>query len=604
MRSLLTEIIPERLGPTTTDFPDAQYQNEAAGILPTPLIQQLMSNYHYSILKQLHEAGITINNQTDNITDNQAWDAFLVNTKKLIEKNIPGLSALAPKIESGATRVDSIMPDFIRADGAALAFDILAATTNLKLSINNTPFVVDADINTTGITAAPSANNTAQIDDINMSNDLYAGEDDTVITIDVAGSEITSRIGQIAAFRTGTGEIFQAYIKSATELVSAYRGFYFDDNGDPIVRGNLSDNDTITLMLIGWVFIENDGATVDVAYTTPTTSYSAPSAPATNDYWYDITNQAWKKWSGSTWEISNNLLVGQIISDDTNTIASRCSDLTLPFDSTNTIEVEIDTTSVVNSKNISNKINIYGKAVIIADQKIFWDISTDMESGYGESSSTVYYLYISNNGNTIISPLKPYERLDLSGFYHPYETYRCIGMVYNNAASDFSIVDETSFNPCVKHKKCYIKDVKPSGTDGQFFALGWNILDLNTKSGDGDFASLATNQVTVLPGWYKLQIDATNYVDTTTTPAYARTALYDVSSGLYSDEILSNSVLHRVASGLNSTVHMVAKGIIKLTKPLIFEVGQNVSILGRTGAAASVVGLDEIYTQVEIIKIR
>lgn len=97
MKSLITEIIPERLGPTTADFPDAQYQNEAAGVLPTPVLSQFMSSYHYHALRQLSEAGIAINDSIDDINNNQVYDAFILNvlneSRNRDKANIPAWAA-------------------------------------------------------------------------------------------------------------------------------------------------------------------------------------------------------------------------------------------------------------------------------------------------------------------------------------------------------------------------------------------------------------------------------------------------------------------------------------------------------------------------------
>lgn len=353
------------------------------------------------------------------------------------------ITSLPNRVVSGQTRSFSSMPDFLRANGAALEFDVLGATVDLVLSINNTAVSVSSDLNKTGITAAPSTNNTADINDTNISNDLFAGESDEGInelTIDAVGTEVSARVGQIVAFRTPTGEIFRGLLKDSTTITNVFRGFYFNSSGNPIERGNLSNNDTITLMNIGFVFIEDNGTTVDVSYRTPSISYNAPTSPQTGDYWFDISNQVWKRYSGTTFEIINRILVGEIVSDDTNTIASRSLDFSNPYNDFSNIDVDIQTSEIVESRLKSNVVNVYGTQIQIDFNKIQWNITTDLETGLIEAPDTKYFLYLSDEGQTVISDQKPFLRNDLKGKYHPYHSWRCVGEIYNDSSSDIDFV--------------------------------------------------------------------------------------------------------------------------------------------------------------------
>lgn len=188
-------------------------------------------------------------------------------------------------IISGQTRTTSILPDFIRANGAAPSFEIQALNTNLVLNINDKSTIVETNITVGGLVTAPVSNNTCLVNDPNLLlfSDIQ-GEDFTTIFIDNAGSEITNRIGQYITLQNGSEYMF-AYVKSATELTNVYRGYYFDNTGTPIERNTLADNDVLTLMSTGWVFIEDDGFTVDVSYRTPIYSSQEPQAPQIGDYW-------------------------------------------------------------------------------------------------------------------------------------------------------------------------------------------------------------------------------------------------------------------------------------------------------------------------------
>lgn len=355
------------------------------------------------------------------------------------------ITSLPNRVVSGATRPFSSFGDFIRANGAALEFDILGDTTELVMSINNTATTVDSDLNKTGITPAPSTNNTALVNDASVTSDLYVGEDNRDIIIDTVGSEISGKVGQLIALRTATGEIFRALVKDATTLTDVFRGFYFDETGTPIKRGNLSNNDVLTLMQIGWVFVEDNGATVDVTYRTPVYSFDSPTSPQTGDYWFDISNQVWKRYSGVSFEVINRILIGEVVSDDTNTIASRCSDFSNQFREQNNLELEVFSGEIIQTKSTEFRVNVYGTEIIVDGTKTDWNITTDLETGVIEANDTYYYLYISDQGERIISDQRPHDRKDLKGKYHPYESWRFVGECFNNGSGDLvSALDEAS----------------------------------------------------------------------------------------------------------------------------------------------------------------
>lgn len=423
--------------------------------------------------------------------------------------DVSQITALPNRIVSGKTRSLSGQPDFLRALGSSLEVNILGASTDLILSINNNAVSVSSDLLKSGLSPAPSTNNTADINDTAILNDLYAGEEDASInelTIDAVGSEITSLVGELVAFKTPTGEIFKGYLKSTTKITNVFRGFYFDSSGNPIVRGNLSNNDTITLMKLGWLFLEDNGTTIDVTYKTPSISYEAPNSPSTGDYWYDISNQVWKRYSGASWEIINRILIGEFVSDDTNTIASRSYDFSNSFDNFNNIETQIDSTEIVSTKSFNSRCNVYGTQVEINETQVKWNITTDLETGLIEASDTLYYLYVSTNGQSIISDKRPYLRHDLKGYYHPYHNYRCIGAVYNDVSNDLILTDNTLFNTVMKEKIVLLEDRKTSGVGGGNTAASTTTTrDLNYISNSTLFTRLNSNQFSLIEGVYKLE---------------------------------------------------------------------------------------------------
>lgn len=346
------------------------------------------------------------------------------------------------RIISGKTRTTSIKTDFIRASGAGLTATISATATNLVVDINGVSYTVATDIAMTSLTAAPSSNNTCLVNDTLMSSDYFAGETDAQIqsiTIDTVGSEISALVGQWITLKTSTEYMF-GYLESATKFTNVFRGFFIDSSGNPIHRVALSDNDTLTLMKTGWVFVDDDAATYSVSYTTPVWNFTAPSTPATNDYWYDMNGQTWKRYSGSAFEIIGRTLIGLVVMDSTNCVASRSLDAYFKPVKNEDTEVEVYSTEIVQVKNGINKISVWGYDYLFQFAKPNWNITTDRDTGVSESNSTLYYLYLKHNGDTVISDKKPHERFDLGGKFHPFESWLYIASAFNDASGNLTYV--------------------------------------------------------------------------------------------------------------------------------------------------------------------
>ena len=352
-----------------------------------------------------------------------------------------GSVSVRNSIVSGKERTTSTKSDFIRAAGSSDAATIEATTTDLLTNIDGLTVTTDTDIALTSLTTAPATNNTCLVNDATLtgtSGSKYQGEDGTSIIVDTMGSELTSRIGQWVALKHGTSEIMLAFIKSATELTNVFRGFFLDDSGDPIVREVISDGATLTLYELGWVFIQGDSTTAVVSYLSPVWSFTAPGSPATGQYWYDLGNLLWKRWSGSAWIDINRVVLGLVVIDTTNCIASRSFDFAKDYSSFNTID-EMEVESITEIKTSGDKeqlVSVNGLVVNFGYSDIVWDITADLESGFSEAASTWYYLYIDENGQLIMSPERPYNRPEFKGHYHPYNTWRWVGECFNNSGND------------------------------------------------------------------------------------------------------------------------------------------------------------------------
>ena len=363
--------------------------------------------------------------------------------------DVSQITSPANRIISGKTRTTSGQPQFLQADGAAATVKILGAATDLLLSINSAEVTVSTDISETGLTTAPATNNTCAINDTSFTGQAeskYFGEIDSVkpiITLDAVGSEISARVGQFVALKTGTSEIMWGWLKSATELTNVKRGYFFDNSLSPVARETLANNDILTLMETGWMFVENDGLTVDVTYLTPVYAYTAPGSPSTGQYWYDISNVTWKRWSGSAFVDVARKDVGLCVMDTSNCIASRSFDFYQNFKDENTIDVGVFSDTIVRSADVDNSVSVYGSTIEFSQWPVEWDNTANMDTGT-VAASTTYYLYLSEDGEPFISLERPYDRTgDLRGKYHPYNNWRYIASADTDGTSDWLSVLNT-----------------------------------------------------------------------------------------------------------------------------------------------------------------
>jgi hypothetical protein len=333
------------------------------------------------------------------------WGLAYINSM-IVNGSLIDFSALTTEsniIQSGKTRTTSDLPDFIRAAGSTNSATIQGATTNLITVVNGTTQTVSTDETISSLTTASSgAASECLINDATFADQLdtkYSGGEKDSITVDTMGANISAKIGEYVCLKASS-EYMLAYVESATELTNIKRGFFFDSSGNPIVRETLSNNDTLSLMSLGWVFLE-DATTFDVTYNAPVYDYAQPTSPATGDYWFDLQNKQWRRYNGADFVVINRTLIGLVIiviSINANTLEQRIS-------------------------------------------KVEYNITTDLDSGVSETSSTTYYLYISQDGQNIISDERPYDfNPKLQGYYHPYQTWRCVGSFFNDGSSNIESV--------------------------------------------------------------------------------------------------------------------------------------------------------------------
>jgi len=357
--------------------------------------------------------------------------------------NAVGTGLATNRISSGKVSANSSQLVALDPDGTAATIVLDGTPTNFVYYINGVVYTVTTDITITGLSTAPAINNTALINDTLLADNQFTqhlGEYGTTITIDAAGTEITNKVGQYAAFSINNGadtEYFIAYINSATQLTKAWRGCFFNSSQATVKRIKFSDNDTITLLRLTWIF-GNTSSGLAVTYSTPTYAATQPSAPSTGDYWFDLTASTWKTYNSTTWVAANATLIGVSAQTSTACVAARTFDSSAAFSSFSSIELEYVSSTVVRARNHFASVAVGSSTIRFGLQLPTWDIAANLDSGVVEAASTFYYLYVKESGAPVISDIAPSDmRGSRYGLYHPAEMWRCIGRIKNNASSNF-----------------------------------------------------------------------------------------------------------------------------------------------------------------------
>lgn len=444
-------------------------------------------------------------------TSSIPWGTARVNSLVISGNAVDTSLLTAPqnRIVSGATRSTSNQPQFITPNGAATSFTVDGASTNLVLDINGAEVTVSTDITKSSLTVGPSTTATCLVNDSDAAdqNDTRTwGEQNAekeYITVDNMGAEFQSYIGQVVAVEISgvSTEYALVYVESATRLTSAYRGYFTNSSGNPVNRTAFSDNDTITVLSTGWVFMDEDAATVDVTYTTPVTNFTAPSSPSTGDYWYDMSNTTWKRYDGSQWQVIGRTLIGVVAIDSSNCVAARSFDFYQKVEEVNNVELAINSTEIIEVTNRNAIASVYGNRIFLGQSFINWNITTDLATSADlydatEQASTVYYLYLKDTGETVMSDISPYYRDDLLGKYHPHNPWLCLGSCYNSSGSD--IIAIRDYSPIEREQYIYqTSDNTTNNSDtpsltttglvpGEWYDMELHVYALRTSSGNDE----------------------------------------------------------------------------------------------------------------------
>lgn len=361
--------------------------------------------------------------------------------------NAIGTGLTDNRLVSGRILSTSSQPSFLVANGAARTVKVDGTPTAFIYYVNGTEYSITTDVTATSLTAAPSSNNTCLINDAVAADQYWTkhtGEEGTEIPVDTMGSEITALVGKFAAFSLNNGsstEYFTAFVKSTTVLSKCKRGYFFDSTDAAVPRVVYTNNDTITLMKLTWVFAKSDG-TLTATYTNPVWAFDEPSSPSIGDYWYDLDNDTWKVYGVGSYSSAAAVLVGVCIQDATNTVAARSFEFFANYTDANTNEVIAHSASVVRTRLQGAQTNVWGLSINNGHNVHEWDMTIDLDSGVTEAASTYYYFYLTEDGDTIISNVKPHDRrADLGGYYHTHQSWRCLGRAFNNSSSDLEQIE-------------------------------------------------------------------------------------------------------------------------------------------------------------------
>ena len=549
------------------------------------------------------------------------------------------ITSPANRIVSGATRASSNQPNFITANGSALSLTINGNTTNLVYDVNGTAVTCSTQITVSSLTAAPSSNNTCLVnmgDAADQNSTRFWGEPmnqfirpnsfvdgltgsvtdsqqphSETIVVDNMGSEITGLVGKFAAFKINDGstdEYFIAYVKSTTELSNCFRGCFLGSDSLPINRIKFANNDTITLMKLTWIFLTNDGTTADVTYNPPVWSFDQPGSPTTGDYWYDLSVNQWKRYSGSAFVQINRTLIGIAISDSSNCVASRSQDFFYQYKDTNTVTVRRESATNCKVNNINANVYVYSGNL---DFKLYtptWNITTDLaatgtKDAYAtEAASTWYYLYFKDTGDRVMSDIGPVYRSDLLGCYHPHNPWRCVGVAFNNSSSN---LEGPAFDGAdrVLPDVAYLQDVQSYNTNGGTpgSANNYHTRTLGSVRGNTWFIKdLSSSLFTLIPGTYFIRCGSPMYYCNAHT-----SRLYNITDS----EITIQAQTAYASAAYNGMTRSWLSGMFKIEKDTQFKVqyGANSyygNVYGLGWATQNSTLGDSIYAMMEIVKLR
>lgn len=158
------------------------------------------------------------------------------------------------------------------------------------------------------------------------------------------------------------------------------------------------------------------------------------------------------------------------------------------------------------------------------------------------------------------------------GYYHPHNPWRAVAVMFNDGSSNITLVDEMRYNKNINPKVSFFSDEKANSTAGG--ASSANTIHtrvLNAQS--GSLGSLATNQVTLLPGVYNFRGLAPFH-----TGDRSNLFIYNVTDTTYPIEGQSQSTSSGAAN-----VYATVFGTVTISTTKVFELRHYIQSANATG---------------------
>ena len=214
------------------------------------------------------------------------------------------------------------------------------------------------------------------------------------------------------------------------------------------------------------------------------------------------------------------------------------------------------------------------------------EVNADFDALYDQVNTIGSQVTVDQAGGRVgIGTASPDDKLDVNGTIH-------------SQSGGVKFPDNTVQTTAASRERvAYIKDVKPSGTNGGDCTAGsWLRRDLNTVEGDASLVSLSNNQFTLQPGTYQVEALAPAFVT-----SQHKTALYSVTAGGFS--LIGSVGYSNTSSPSLSYSHIY--GALTPAVPTVYELQHRCSVTRPTnglGIPASY-GVNEVYSQIKITKV-
>jgi len=355
--------------------------------------------------------------------------------------NLPSASSSSyPYRLVGGLSKASGYPNFLTVTSTDRSVTLSASTTNVFTAvINGTTVEISTSLVISGLTVAPSSNNTCTISTAILYNgSTYTKTEgeygDTAINIQSIGTSISALNGTVQGFKVGSTEYFQAFVNTTSSLLqNITRG---DGDGNRLA---LSTNNTITLQNINYIFLDSS-ATLYASTTYPKRVPTAPTATL-NAYYFNTSTKSWYFCGdGANWAITNRILLGRVYCDTTSSRMVQCEDwdttswtnynqTAIEYLSTNSVRVRVGSVDISTTRIIGDFSN--GTNLVLSTSNIAETVSV-------VSTNTLYHMYLKNPDATpIYSTVSPRQKYynGRGQYLHPTDYWRWIGWVYNDSTS-------------------------------------------------------------------------------------------------------------------------------------------------------------------------